>query len=55
MTVEPLVKTSKTIRMTPDEHSRHIDEMKRVTGHDGRAPRSERPQVNVRELVASLG
>ena len=32
----------------------HVEEMKRLTGHDGSAPRSKQPRINVREHVAAL-
>ncbi|NTF17484.1 hypothetical protein G6L37_03590 [Agrobacterium rubi] len=41
-------------KVTAEEFAAHIEEMKRVTGHDGSAPKSRQPKIDVRELVASL-
>jgi hypothetical protein len=41
-------------KVSREEFLAHIEEMKRLTGHDGSAPRSKQPRINVRELVAAL-
>jgi len=45
---------SEVRKISAEEHSAHIAEMKRSTGHDGSAPRSKQPRINVRERVAAL-
>lgn len=55
MTSDTVDETSRIARMTADEHAAHVEGMKRKTGHDGMAPRSQRPKTNVRDLVMSLG
>jgi hypothetical protein len=45
---------SEVRKVTREEFLAHIEEMKRLTGHDGSAPRSKQPRINVRELVAAL-
>jgi hypothetical protein len=45
---------SEARKVTKEEFLAHIEEMKSLTGHDGSAPRSKQPRINVRELVAAL-
>jgi hypothetical protein len=42
------------MKLTEGERLAHLEEMRHLTGHDGTAPRSRQPKVNVRELVAAL-
>ena len=41
--------------VTKEEFALHLEEMRRRTGQDGKAPRSSQPKVNVREIVERLG
>ena len=40
-------------RVTKEEFDKHVAEMK-AKGFDGKAPKSQGPRINVRELVENL-
>lgn len=44
---------TRVVKVTREEFEAHVAEMK-ARGLTGEAPRSRRPKINVRELVAGL-